>query len=97
MASQALGSLFLVMTLTSSIMTALELLFLYRDSLSTAARMAKILDIPREELEQVDLENSISHWLIHAALGAPGFHGTMFGIDPVGKNRLRLGCSFARL
>lgn len=74
-----------IMTLTSSIMTALELLFLYRDSLSTAARMAKILDIPREELEQVDLENSISHWLIHAALGAPGFHGTMFGIDPLAK------------
>ena len=74
-----------VMTLTSSIMTALELLFLYRDSLNTAARMAKILDIPQEELEQVDLENSISHWLIHAALGAPGFHGTMFGIDPLAK------------
>ena len=74
-----------VMTLTSGIMTALELLFLYRDSLNTAARMAKILDIPQEELEQVDLENSISHWLIHAALGAPGFHGTMFGIDPLAK------------
>ena len=74
-----------LITLTSSIMTGLELLFLYRDSLSTAARMAKILNIPREELEQVDLENSISHWLVHAALGAPGFHGTMFGIDPLAK------------
>ena len=75
----------LIMTLTSCITTALELLFLYRDSLSTAARMAKILDIPQEELEEVELENSISHWLIHAALGAPGFHGTMFGIDPLAK------------
>ena len=74
-----------IMSLVSCITTGFELLFLYRDSLGTAARMAKILDIPKEELEEVELENSISHWLIHAALGAPGFHGTMFGIDPLAK------------
>ena len=74
-----------ILTVTSSLTTAFELLFLYRDSLSTAARMAKILDIPQEELEEVELENSIPHWLIHAALGAPGFHGMMFGIDPLAK------------
>ena len=74
-----------ILTVTSSLTTAFELLFLYRDSLSTAARMAKILDIPQKELEEVELENSIPHWLIHAALGAPGFHGTMFGIDPLAK------------
>ena len=75
----------LIITFVSCLTTALELVFLYRDSLSTAARMAKILDIPQEELEQVDLENSIPHWLVHAALGAPGFQGKMFGIDPLAK------------
>jgi len=75
----------LILTIASSITTVLELMFLYRDSLSTAARMAKILNIPQSELEQVDLENSIPHWLIHAALGAPGFHVEMFGIDPLAK------------
>ena len=74
-----------IIALTSCLTTAFELIFLYRDSLSTAARMAKILDIPREVLEEVELENSIPHWLVHAALGAPGFHGTMFGIDPLAK------------
>tara|TARA_B100001142_G_C14316055_1_gene648528 strand:+ start:698 stop:1768 length:1071 start_codon:yes stop_codon:yes gene_type:complete len=74
-----------IITIVSCLTTALELIFLYRDSLSTAARMARILDIPQEELEQVELENSIPHWLIHAALGAPGFHGKMFGIDPLAK------------
>ena len=75
----------LIITLVSSITTALELVFIYRDSLSTAARMAIILNIPQEELEQVELENSIPHWLVHAAMGAPGFRGTMFGIDPLAK------------
>ncbi len=75
----------LIITLVSSLTTAFELVFLYRDSLSTAARMAKILDIPEEELVQSELENSIPHWLVHAALGAPGFQGTMFGIDPLAK------------
>jgi hypothetical protein len=75
----------IIIILITSLTTAFELIFLYRDSLSTAARMAKILDIPQDELEQVELENSIPHWLIHAALGAPGFHGTMFGIDPLAK------------
>ncbi len=78
-------SFILILTIASSLTTVFELMFLYRDSLSTAARMAKILDIPQSELEQVDLENSISHWLIHAALGAPGFHITMFGIDPLAR------------
>lgn len=75
----------IIIALTSTLTTAFELMFLYRDSLSTAARMAKILGIPQEELEQVELENSIPHWLVHAALGAPGFHGSMFGIDPLAK------------
>ncbi len=75
----------IILIFISSLTTGLELIFIYRDSLSTAARMAKILDIPQEELEQVELENSIPHWLVHAALGAPGFHGTMFGIDPLAK------------
>tara|TARA_B100001093_G_scaffold519239_1_gene607320 strand:- start:3428 stop:4498 length:1071 start_codon:yes stop_codon:yes gene_type:complete len=74
-----------IITVVSSLTTALELVFLYRDSLSTAARMAKILNIPDEELFQAELENSIPHWLVHAALGAPGFQGTMFGIDPLAK------------
>lgn len=78
-------SFLLIITFVSSLTTALELVFLYRDSLSTAARMAKILNIPEEELFQAELENSIPHWLVHAALGAPGFQGTMFGIDPLAK------------
>lgn len=78
-------SFVVILTLVSSLTTALELIFLYRDSLSTAARMAKVLDISEEELQQVELENSIPHWLVHAALGAPGFQGTMFGIDPLAK------------
>jgi len=74
-----------IITFVSSLTTALELIFLYRDSLSTAARMAKVLNIPDDELFQAELENSIPHWLVHAALGAPGFQGTMFGIDPLAK------------
>lgn len=74
---------FLVMTLVSALATGFELVFIYRDSLQTAARMASILGIPKEDLETVGLEHSIPHWLIHAALGAPGFKGTMFGIDPL--------------
>ena len=74
---------FLLLTLASSFATALELLFIYRDALRTAARMSSILGIPKEDLGTVDLEHSIPHWLIHAALGAPGFKGTMFGIDPL--------------
>ena len=50
-------SFVLIITLVSSLTTALELIFLYRDSLSTAARMAKVLDISEEELQQVELEN----------------------------------------
>jgi hypothetical protein len=73
----------LILTVLSSFATAFELLFIYRDALRTAARMASILGIPKEELETVDLEHSIPHWLIHAALGAPGFKATMFGIDPL--------------
>lgn len=74
-----------IITFVSGLTTALELIFLYRDSLSTAARMAKVLNIPEDELFQAELENSIPHWLVHAALGAPGFQGTMFGIDPLAK------------
>lgn len=74
---------FLLLTLASSLATAFELLFIYRDALRTAARMSSILGIPKEDLGTVDLEHSIPHWLIHAALGAPGFKGTMFGIDPL--------------
>lgn len=65
--------------------TSLELVFIYGDSLKTAARMAKVLGIPEEELQKFELEESIPHWLIHAALGAPGFQGTMFGIDPLAR------------
>jgi len=72
-----------ILTLVSSLATGLELMFIYRDALRTAARMASILGIPQHELETVDLEHSIPHWLIHAALGAPGFKATMFGIDPL--------------
>ncbi len=72
-----------ILTVVSSIATGLELMFIYRDALRTAARMANILGIPQDELETVDLEHSIPHWLIHAALGAPGFKATMFGIDPL--------------
>ena len=65
--------------------TSLELVFIYGDSLKTAARMAKVLGIPEEELQKFELEESIPHWLIHAALGAPGFQGPMFGIDPLAR------------
>lgn len=75
--------IFIILTVVSSIATGIELLFIYRDALRTAARMACILGIPKEELEEVGLEHSIPHWLIHAALGAPGFKATMFGIDPL--------------
>ena len=74
---------FFILTLLSSIATGMELMFIYRDALRTAARMASILGIPQEELEDVGLEHSIPHWLIHAALGAPGFKATMFGIAPL--------------
>ncbi len=76
---------FIALTLASSLATAFELVFIYRDALQTAARMASILGIPNEDLESVELEHSIPHWLIHAALGAPGFKATMFGIDPLAR------------
>lgn len=72
-----------ILMLVSSLATAFELMFIYRDTLQTAARMASILGIPKDELETVELEHSIPHWLIHAALGAPGFKASMFGIDPL--------------
>ena len=75
--------IFLILTLMSSVGTGVELMFIYRDALGSAARMASILGIPQGELEDVDLEHSIPHWLIHAAMGAPGFKATMFGIDPL--------------
>ena len=74
-----------VISLVSGLVTGLELLFLYRDSLNTAARMAKVLGVPQEELEVVDEEYSIPNWLIYAALGAPGHRDVFFGIDPLAK------------
>ncbi len=65
--------------------TSIELLFMYRDSLNTAARMAKVLQIPDEELNKIDVEQSLPRWLIYAAMGAPGYRGTLFGIDPLKK------------
>ena len=65
--------------------TSIELLFLYRDSLNTAARMAKVLDIPEDELNKIDMEQSMPRWLIYAAMGAPGHRGKLFGINPLEK------------
>jgi len=76
-------SFFAAIALAGFLSTSLELVFIYGDSLKTSARMAKVLGIPDEELQKLDLEESIPHWLIHAALGAPGFQGAMFGIDPL--------------
>ena len=76
---------FIALTVASSLATAFELVFIYRDALRTAARMASILGIPSDDMETVGLEHSIPHWLIHAALGAPGFKGMMFGIDPLAR------------
>ena len=67
------------------ITTSIELLFLYRDSLNTAARMARVLNIPEVELNKIDVEQSMPRWLIYAAMGAPGHRGTLFGINPLGK------------
>ncbi|MDG1538511.1 MAG: hypothetical protein P8Q40_01130 [Candidatus Poseidonia sp.] len=76
---------FIAVALAGFLSTSLELVFIYGDSLKTAARMAKVLGIPEDELQKFDLEESIPHWLIHAALGAPGFQGAMFGIDPLAR------------
>ncbi len=76
-------SFFFAIAIAGFLSTSFELIFIYGDSLKTAARMSKVLGIPDDELQKLDLEESIPHWLIHAALGAPGFQGTMFGIDPL--------------
>ena len=73
------------LALVGLIATGIELAYLYRDSLSTASRMAKVLDIPEEEIGRMDVEHAIGPWLIYAALGAPGYRGTLFGIDPLAK------------
>ena len=75
----------LIIGITGIIATSIELLFLYRDSLNTAARMAKVLDIPDEELSKVEMEQSMPRWLIYAAMGAPGHRGILFGINPLEK------------
>ena len=75
----------LIIGITGIIATSIELLFLYRDSLNTAARMAKVLDIPDNELSKVEMEQSMPRWLIYAAMGAPGHRGVLFGIDPLEK------------
>ena len=67
------------------IITSIELLILYRDSLNTAARMSKVLDIPESELSKIDIEQSLPRWLIYAAMGAPGYRGKLFGINPLEK------------
>tara|TARA_B100001287_G_C22648458_1_gene513942 strand:+ start:319 stop:1389 length:1071 start_codon:yes stop_codon:yes gene_type:complete len=67
------------------ITTGMELVFLYRDSLNTASRMAKVINLPQEEIAKMDVEHAIGPWLIYAALGAPGYRGTLFGIDPLEK------------
>ena len=68
---------------TGVITTSIELLYLYRDSLNTAARMAKVLKIPEDELSKVELEQSMPRWLVYAAMGAPGHRGALFGINPL--------------
>lgn len=75
----------IIISISGVVMTSIELLFLYRDSLGTAARMAKVLGIPDEELNKIDLEQSMPRWLIYAAMGAPGHRGVLFGIDPLAK------------
>ncbi len=74
-----------VLGLIGFIITGLELVFLYRDSLSTASRMAKVINVPEDEMAKMDVEHAIGPWLIYAALGAPGYRGKLFGIDPLEK------------
>ncbi len=74
-----------VLALIGFITTGMELVFLYKDSLNTASRMAKVINLPQEEIEKMDVEHAIGPWLIYAALGAPGYRGTLFGIDPLEK------------
>ena len=74
-----------VLALIGFITTGIELAFLYRDSLTTASRMAKVIDLPQDEIAKMDVEHAIGPWLIYAALGAPGYRGTLFGIDPLEK------------
>ena len=74
-----------ILGLIGFITTGIELAFLYRDSLTTASRMARVIDLPEEELSKMDVEHAIGPWLIYAALGAPGYRGTLFGIDPLEK------------
>ena len=74
-----------VLGLIGFITTGIELAYLYRDSLITASRMAKVIDLPQEEIAKMDVEHAIGPWLIYAALGAPGYRGTLFGIDPLEK------------
>lgn len=75
----------IMIAITGIMATSIELLFLYRDSLTTAARMAKVLDIPDEELNKIEMEQSMPRWLIYAAMGAPGHRGKLFGINPLEK------------
>ena len=75
----------IVLALIGFITTGMELVFLYRDSLNTASRMAKVINLPQEEIAKMDVEHAIGPWLIYAALGAPGYRGTLFGIDPLEK------------
>ena len=75
----------IIIALAGIITTSIELLFMYRDSLNTAARMAKVLEIPDVELNKIDVEQSLPRWLIYAAMGAPGYRGTLFGINPLKK------------
>ena len=74
-----------VLALIGFLTTGIELAFLYRDSLNTASRMAKVINLPQEEIAKMDVEHAIGPWLIYAALGAPGYRGTLFGIDPLEK------------
>lgn len=74
-----------ILALIGLIITGLELAFLYRDSLSTASRMAKVINVPEDEMAKMDIEHAIGPWLIYAALGAPGYRGVLFGIDPLEK------------
>jgi len=75
----------IIVGISGIVATSIELLFLYRDSLSTAARMAKVLEIPDDELNKIEMEQSMPRWLIYAAMGAPGHRGKLFGIDPLEK------------
>ena len=44
----------IIVAISGVVATSIELLFLYRDSLSTAARMAKVLEIPDDELKDIE-------------------------------------------